>query len=97
MYLYYNSPYVCLSVGVRKLQVAILARSSREMSLTVRIIRQYILSRVRVSVRPRIFLYTKNIQNLGEIGWLARVVYFNDPATAYECQRSGPSRVGANE
>ena len=29
---------VCLSVGVRKLQVAILARSSREMSLTVRIV-----------------------------------------------------------
>ena len=26
---------VCLSVGVRKLQVAILARSAREMSLTV--------------------------------------------------------------
>ena len=44
-----------------------------------------------------IFLYTKTIQNLGEIGWLARVVYFNDPATGYECQRSGPSRVGANE
>ena len=29
---------VCLSVSVRKLQVAILARSSREMSLTVRIV-----------------------------------------------------------
>ena len=35
-HLYYNSPYI--SVGVRKLQVAILARSSREMSLTVRIV-----------------------------------------------------------
>ena len=46
---------VCLSVGVRKRQVAILARSSREMSLTVRIVWQYILSRVRVSVRPSIF------------------------------------------
>ena len=29
---------ICLSVGVRKLQVAILARSSREMSLTDRIV-----------------------------------------------------------
>ena len=29
---------VCMSVGVLKLQVAILARSSREMSLTVRIV-----------------------------------------------------------
>ena len=28
----------CLSVGVRRRQVAILARSSREMSLTVRIV-----------------------------------------------------------
>ena len=27
---------------------------------------------------------------IGEIGWwLARVVYFNDPATGYECLRSG--------
>ena len=33
---------VCLSVSVRKLQVAILARSSREMSLTDRIVWQYI-------------------------------------------------------
>ena len=57
---------VSLSVGVRKLQVAILARSSREMSLTVRIVGQYILSRVRVSVRPSIFLYAKIPQNLGE-------------------------------
>ena len=30
--------YVCLSVSVLKLQVAILARSSREMSITVRIV-----------------------------------------------------------
>ena len=46
---------VCLSVGVRKLQDAILARSSREMSLNDRIVWQYILSRVRVSVRPSNF------------------------------------------
>ena len=42
-------------------------------------------------------LYAKHFQILGEIGWLARVVYFNDPATGYECQRNGPSRVGAYE
>ena len=35
--LYYNSPYICLSVGVSKLQVAIIARSCREMTQTVRI------------------------------------------------------------
>ena len=34
-----------------------------------------------------IFVYVKNFQILGNIGWLARVVYFNDPATGYECQR----------
>ena len=44
-----------------------------------------------------IFVYAKNFKILGEIGWLARVVYFNDPVTGYECQRSGPSRVDANE
>ena len=56
---------VCLSVGVRKLQVVILARSSREMYLTVRIVWQYILSRVRVSVRPSIsFIWEKPRGNL---------------------------------
>ena len=52
---------ICLkSVGVRKLQVAILARSPREMFLTDRILPRYILSRVRVSVRPIIFFMRKN-------------------------------------
>ena len=37
---------------------------SGEMSLTVPIVWQYILSRVRVSVRPSIFLYAKNIHKL---------------------------------
>ena len=51
----------CLSVGVRKLQVAILARSSREMSLTDRVLPRYIMSRVRVSVRPsNIFIREKH-------------------------------------
>ena len=55
---------ICLkSVGVRKLQVAILALSPREMSLSDRILPKYILSRVRVSVRPSIFfLYAKKPQ-----------------------------------
>ena len=54
---------ICLkSVDVRRLQVAILARSPREMSQTDRILPRYFLSRVRVSVRPRIFLYAKNSQ-----------------------------------
>ena len=55
---------VCVSVGVRKLQVAILARSPREMSLTDRILPRYILSRVRVSVRPSNFVYAKNNNKL---------------------------------
>ena len=47
---------------VLKLQVAILARSPRKMSQTDRILPRYILSRVRVSVRPRIFYTRKNPQ-----------------------------------
>ena len=67
---YYNSPSeVCLSVGVRKLQVAIFARSSREMYLTVRIVWQYIvffLSRVRVKVRSsNYFIREKHPKPLG--------------------------------
>ena len=44
------------SVAVRKLQIAILARSSREMSQTIRIDWHSLLSRVRISVRPRNFV-----------------------------------------
>ena len=48
-------PIICLkSVDVRSLQVAILAQSPREMSQTDRILPRYFLSRVRVSIRPRI-------------------------------------------
>ena len=55
---------ICLkSVDVRRLQVAILARSPREISQTDRILPRYFLSRVRVSVRPRIFLYAKKLPN----------------------------------
>ena len=56
-------PIVCLkSVDVRRLQVVILALPPREMSQTDWILPRYILSRVRVSVRPRIFLYAKKPQ-----------------------------------
>ena len=50
------------SVDGRKRQVAILARSPREMSQSDGILQRYILSRVRISVRPRIFLYAKKPQ-----------------------------------
>ena len=42
------------------MQFAILAQSPREMALTDRILPRYFLSRVRVSIRPRFFLYAKN-------------------------------------
>ena len=66
-----------ISVGVRKLQVAILARSSREMYLTVRIVRQYILSRVRASVRPSMFYTRKTSINYRE-GPLSRKFLLNE-------------------
>ena len=53
---------VCLSGDVRRMQFAILDRSPREMSQTDRIHPRYFLSRVRVSIRPRIFLYGKKPQ-----------------------------------
>ena len=57
--LFYNSPYICLSVAVRKRQVAVLARSSREISQTVRIDCRSFLLRVRISVRPSKFFIGK--------------------------------------
>ena len=46
-------------MNVRKVQFAILDRSPREMSQTDRIHPRYFLSRVRVSIRPILFLYAK--------------------------------------
>ena len=80
-HLYYNSPWVCLSVGVRKLQVAILARSSREMFLTVRIVWQYILSRVCISVRSSNFFIREKHPNPWGNRVASACVYLNDPAT----------------
>ena len=52
-------PIMCLNyVDIRSMQVVILALSPREISQTDRILPKYILSRVRVSVRPRI-VYTR--------------------------------------
>ena len=48
--LYNNSHWICLSVTVRKQPIAILVRSSREISQTVRIGCHTILSRVCISV-----------------------------------------------
>ena len=64
-----------MSVSVRKLQVAILARSSREMSLTVRIVCQYILSRVRVSIRHSIFYTRKTLIKLSRRATLGQVSF----------------------
>ena len=64
---------VSLSVDVRRLQVAILARSPREMYQTDRIVCQYILSRVLISVRPSIFLYAKNTHKLSRVPSLAHM------------------------
>ena len=49
-------------MNVRRMQFAILAQSPREMALTDRILPRYFLSRVRVSIRHRIFLYAKKPQ-----------------------------------
>ena len=75
MYVIDNAFYSILfykSVEVLKQQVAILARSPREMYQTDRILPRYILSRVRVSFRPRIFLFAKKKKNQTR----PNVVYF---------------------
>ena len=88
--------YILLkSVGVRKRQVTILAKSSREMSVTVRIVGQYILSRVRVSVRPCNF-FIREIHPKPRVNLVVSAcLTLNDSATGYEWQRSGASRLGA--
>ena len=58
---------LCLTVAVSKVQVAILARSFRDMSQTVRIDGKHILSRVRVSVRPSNFVISEKHQKQSRI------------------------------
>ena len=97
------------SVGVSKLQVAILARSSREMSQTVRIDWKHILSRVRVSVRPSNFFIHEQHPKLSRIpsrpdqclfewrGHCSPVTVDRSPATTYmsgdNSDHIGPSGV----
>ena len=65
------------SVDFRKLRVTILARSFREMSLTVRIVWKYILSRVCVSVWPSICLIREKHPK-PQKNWVASAcLYFN--------------------
>ena len=64
---------VCLSVSVRKLQVAILARSSREMSLTVRIVCSTSSHEFVCQIGLAFVLYAKNTQYLWETGPLVPV------------------------
>ena len=64
---------VCISVAVRKRQVAIIARLSREMSQTVRIDCHSFLSRVRISVLRSTFFRRKTLTNYRENRVAARV------------------------
>ena len=48
---------VCLSGDVRRITLAIVAQSPREMSQTDRIHPRYFLLQIRVSIRRRIFVY----------------------------------------
>ena len=84
---------------LRKLQVAIIARLSREMSLTVRIVGQYILARVRVSIRPSIFLFAKNIQNYSEYRVAHASVQLTRTSDAGNCGHgsSPPTSRNGNE
>ena len=72
------------SVDVRKRQVAILARSPREMSETDRILPRYILSRVRVSVRPRI---------VNPFTWVAQRQELSAKDVVAECSDQGSNPV----
>ena len=81
-----NEEWICAVAECRcrhdtmsKLQVAILDRSSREMFQTVHIDLQYILSRVRVSVRRRIFFIREKHQKLSRIPRRIRD-YYSSPA-----------------
>ena len=86
-----------------KLQVAILARSSREMSQTVRIVWQYILSRVLVSVWPSNFVICEKHPKPRRNRVACASVYLNEAATGHwspaEPAKRGvtPSQLGATD
>ena len=94
IYLYYNSPQVCLSVAVSKLQVAIFARSSREMSQIIRIDWQHILSRVCVSVWPRIFYTRKTSKTIANTASHTLLFIWMKQLTVIQCRRK--EGVGVN-
>ena len=64
---------------------------------------QYILSRVRISVRPSIFIYAKNPSKPQGNRVASACVYLNDLSTGHECQRNRRkgalplSRLGATD
>ena len=67
------------------MQFAILAQSPREMALTDRILPRYFLSRVRVSIRPRFFLYAKKPQTSPQPG---RMLQRHRPSERRNLKRS---------
>ena len=74
----------------------LLDRLGRCRPLTVRIVWQYILSRVRISVRPSIFYMRKTLKTSGKPGRQCQCL-FQWPATSYYHQRSGPSRLAGTD
>ena len=67
------------------MQFANLAQSPREMALTDRILPRYFLSRVRVSIRPRFFLYAKKTQTSPRPG---RMIQRHRPSERRNLKRS---------
>ena len=103
LHVYSNSPYICLSVAVRKLQITILAGSSREISQTVRIDCHSFLSRVRISVRPSKFFIGKKYPKISagaRVFGLSPVIGRNgDNLNSDDCGHNGGrfSKNGDNE
>ena len=72
VYLYYNSPYVCLSMFANCRSQFLLDRFGRCL-FTVRIVDSTSFHEFASQFGLAIFLYAKNIQNQGEIGSPDRV------------------------
>ena len=85
------------SVDVSKLQVAILARSSREMSRTVRIDWMHIMSWVRVSVWPSNFFIREKHTKPRETRSPSRVFIWMKQGRDARRQQNRPSRFGATD
>ena len=72
------------------MQFAILAQSRREMSQTDRIHPRYFLLRVRVSIRPRFFLYAKKPQTI-----VARILRSALRRKTTELEAGEPRKLGS--